>query len=432
MIQILQFSLLIFQLILTFLVGYLLLLTVTAFFARRRTEGIERTPTHRFLFLVPAHNEEKLLAQTVQNLKAVDYPNNLYDVHVVADNCTDETAVIAQKEGAIVHERFNDEKRGKGYALQWLLQLLWETEEPHDAIIIVDADTIVSPNFLQVMDARLAKGERVVQSYYAVRDPGNSWSVGLRYTALAVLHYLRPQGRMVLGGSAGLKGNGMVFTADLMKQHEWSASITEDIEFHMNLILDGERVMFAPDAVVEAEMPNSLEDSETQNERWEQGRVEMMKTYVPKLLKGSGQALLQGKFGRAYLLFDATMEHLIPPFSILAALSGLSFMAALAFVFTGGWILNYLPFLEPIVTDSPLAAQLRLINLALGVFIILGQIIYLLSGLKLVKAPRNIYKQLLYIPFFMLWKIWLYVRVLLGRDQEEWVRTARNEEQVTQ
>ena len=432
MIQFLQISLLIFQLMLAVLIGYLLLLTITAFFARRRTVDVDRTPTHRFLFLVPAHNEEQLIAQTVHNLKAVDYPNELYDVHVVADNCTDNTAVIAQKEGAVVHERFNDEKRGKGYALQWLLQLLWETEESHDAIIIVDADTIVSSNFLQVMDARLANGERVIQSYYAVLDPGNSWSVGLRYAALAVLHYLRPQGRMVLGGSAGLKGNGMVFTADLMKQHEWSASITEDIEFHMNLILDGERVMFAPDAVVEAEMPNSLEDSETQNERWEQGRVEMMKTYVPKLLKGSGQALVHGKFGRAYLLFDATMEHIIPPFSILAALSGLSLMAALALIFTGEWILDYLPFLEMIVADSPLATQLRLINLTLGVFIILGQFIYLLSGLKLVKAPKNIYKQLLYIPFFMLWKIWLYARVLFGRDQEEWVRTARNEEQVTQ
>ncbi len=432
MVQFLQFSLLIFQLILAFLVGYLLLLTITAFVARRRTEGVERTPTHRFLFLVPAHNEEKLLPLTVQNLQAVDYPDNLFDIHVVADNCTDDTAVLARKEGAVVHERFNDEKRGKGYALQWLLQLLWETEEPHDAIIIVDADTIVSSNFLQVMDARLANGERVIQSYYAVRDPGDSWSVGLRYAALAVLHYLRPQGRMVLGGSAGLKGNGMVFTADLIKQHEWSASITEDIEFHMNLILDGERVMFAPDAVVEAEMPNSLEDSETQNERWEQGRVEMMKTYVPKLLKGSAKAVTHGKFGRAYLLFDATMEHLIPPFSILAALSGLSLVAACALLFTGEWILNYLPFLAPVVADTTLAAQLRIINLALGIFIILGQMIYLLSGLKLAKAPKNIYKQLLYIPFFMLWKIWLYIRVLFGRDQEEWVRTARNEDQVTQ
>ena len=157
--------------------------------------------------------------------------------------------------------------------------------EPHDAILIMDADSSISPNFLRVMDARLARGERVIQSYYAVRDPEQSWSVSLRYVALAALHYLRPLGRMVLGGSMGLKGNGMVFAADILKKHEWSASITEDIEFHMALVLDGERVMFAPDAVVEAEMPQDLAGSQTQNTRWEQGRLEMARTYVPKLLR---------------------------------------------------------------------------------------------------------------------------------------------------
>ncbi len=431
MILFLQIFLLGFQIILAFLVGYLMLLTVTAVFAARKTKGIERLPSHRFLFLVPAHNEEKLLPQTLQNLQEIDYPAALFAVHVVADNCDDNTAVIAQKHGAVVHERMDDEKRGKGYALQWLLQQLWTTEEPHDAIIIVDADSVVSPNFLQVMDARLANGERVIQAYYAVRDSGNSWSVGLRYAALAVLHYLRPQGRMVLGGSAGLKGNGMVFAADLLQKHQWSASITEDIEFHMNLILAGERVMFAPDAVVEAEMPNTLADAQTQNARWEQGRVQMMRTYVPQLLKGAGRAVKEGKYGRSYLLFDATMEHIIPPFSVLAALSGLAFIFALLLPGSGEWLLTTFPALNTVMQPSAISQQLKVVNISLGFFILLGQIIYLLAGLKLAKAPKHIYRQLLYIPFFMLWKIWLYMRVLLKRDNQEWVRTARNEEQST-
>lgn len=409
----LQVLLIIVQVLLAFLVGYLLLLTAVSWRAPRQTKARDGQPTNRFLILVPAHNEEKLLPTLLANLDQVDYPKSLYAVHVVADNCIDNTASIVRDSGHNVHERFNDELRGKGYALQWLLQRLWDAAEPHQAIVILDADSSISPNFLRVMDARLARGERVIQSYYAVRDPEQSWSVSLRYVALALLHYLRPLGRMVLGGSTGLKGNGMVFAADILKKHEWSASITEDIEFHMALVLDGERAMFAPDAIVEAEMPQSLAGSQTQNTRWEQGRLDMAKTYVPQLLKAAGQEIGKGGYGRAYLLFDAVMEHIIPPFSILVGLSGLDLLASLI-----------LYFINPALRDT-----LGLVNLIVGSFNIIGQLIYIFSGLRLVKAPSQIYKALFYAPGFVFWKIWLYVKILLSRDQDDgWVRTARNKE----
>ncbi|MCB0031053.1 MAG: glycosyltransferase, partial [Anaerolineales bacterium] len=223
------------------MVAYLLLLTVAAWLAQKRATTPERTPSHRILFLIPAHNEATLLPITLANLRELDYPAELYEVHVVADNCSDNTAELARAGGASAHERFHDTLKGKGYALQWLLEQLWAAETPHDALVILDADTVVSANFLRVMDAKLAAGARAVQAYYAVRDPGSSPVVGLRYIALAVLHYLRPLGRLLLGGSAGLKGNGMLFRADLMQQHEWTAHLTEDIEFHMSLIAAGER-----------------------------------------------------------------------------------------------------------------------------------------------------------------------------------------------
>lgn len=407
----LQLLMIIMQVILAGLVGYLVLLTAVSWRAPRQTKARIDDATNRFLILVPAHNEERLLPTLLANLQQVDYPKHLYAVHVVADNCTDNTAGIVQQSGAFVHERFNSELRGKGYALQWLLQRLWQAEEPHDAILILDADSSISPNFLRVMDARLARGERVIQSYYAVRDPEQSWSVSLRYVALALLHYLRPLGRMVLGGSTGLKGNGMVFAADILKKHEWSASITEDIEFHMALVLDGERVMFAPDAVVEAEMPQDLSGSQTQNTRWERGRLQMAQTYVPKLLQASWKAVRVGEYGRAYLLFDAIMEHIIPPFSILVGLSGLGFVASiLLFAF-----------------DPAHRQNIGLINLVLGSANMIGQLVYIFYGLYLVRASKQIYRALLYAPGFVLWKIWLYIRILLGRDKDGWVRTARNE-----
>ncbi|MEI7643587.1 MAG: glycosyltransferase family 2 protein [Chloroflexales bacterium] len=381
------------ELLLALIVGYLLLLTVAALAAKRRTPPRQGEPTIRFIIMVPAHNEERLLPQLLESLSQVDYPRELYTVHVVADNSSDRTAELGRAGGAIIHERFNTELRGKGYALEWLLQQIWDRGDAHDAVVILDADSVVSPNFLRVMDSRLAQGERVIQAYYAVREPESARSAGIRAVALTVLHYLRPQGRMVLGGSTGLKGNGMVFAADILRKHRWTASLTEDIEYHMELIRTGERAMFAPDAVVWAEMPDSLRASQTQNERWERGRMEMIRTYVPGLI---GEGLRRGKF----LLLDAAIEQLIPPFSVVAGLSILTLIGALAL-----W--------------NPLA-------IALAAAIITGQAIYIFTGLALAHAPRTVYQALLFAPAFVAWKIWLYVRLLLGIKPKGWVRTTRN------
>jgi cellulose synthase/poly-beta-1,6-N-acetylglucosamine synthase-like glycosyltransferase len=374
-------------------VSYLLLLTAAAACAQRTTAARQGAPTNRFAIIVPAHNEERLLPVLLLNLSRLDYPRELFSVHVVADNCTDRTAALGRQGGAVVHERFNAELRGKGYALDWLLQRLWASPDVYDAIVILDADSVVSPNFLRVMDARLARGERVIQGYYAVRQPESSPSAGLRAVALILLHYLRPQGRMVLGGSTGLKGNGMVFAADILRRQRWSASLTEDIEYHMALILAGERATFAPDAVVWAEMPDSLRGAQTQNERWEQGRMEMIRRFVPGLL---GQAVRR----RSFLLFDAAVEQLIPPFSVVAGASGAVLLTALAL-------------------RSPL-------GIALATFIVLGQSVYIFVGLALAHAPSEVYKSLLFAPVYVAWKIWLYVRLLLGLKPRSWVRTARN------
>jgi cellulose synthase/poly-beta-1,6-N-acetylglucosamine synthase-like glycosyltransferase len=376
------------------IVSYLLLLTVAALFAPKTTAARSGAPTHRFVIMVPAHNEDLLLPKTLTNLAQLDYPSTLYSIHVVADNCSDRTAEVARYHGAVAHERFNSELRGKGYALEWLLQRIWEQKISHDAILILDADSVVSPNFLRVMDARLARGERVIQSYYAVLQPEVAWSAGLRAVALTVLHYLRPQGRMVLGGSTGLKGNGMVFAAEILRQHRWTASLTEDIEYHMELILAGERAIFAPDAIVWAEMPDSLRAAQTQNERWEKGRMEMVRRFVPRLL---GESVRR----RSFLLFDAAVEQLIPPFSVVAGTSTVLLLVALAL-------------------RNP-------VGIAIATAIVFAQALYLFAGLALARAPWSVYKSLLFAPAFVGWKLWLYLRLLLGVKPRAWIRTARND-----
>jgi 1,2-diacylglycerol 3-beta-glucosyltransferase len=426
LLTVLQVIVLIYEMLLALLVLYLLLLTsaaaVGAWRAKHAGAVIAQRPSEvantRFLILIPAHNEEKLLPALLADLQTLDYPKERYQVHVVADNCSDKTAELARQGGAVAHERTNTELRGKGYALQWLLERIWHAAIPYDAVVILDADSVISPRFLRVMDGRLARGEQAIQAYYAVRDPGRSWSVALRYAALAMLHYLRPLGRMVLGGSVGLKGNGMVFAANIVRRYPWSASLTEDIEYHMALVLGGERVTFAHDAVVWAEMPGTLADAQSQNVRWERGRLEMVRGYVPKLLTTAWRALRAKDIRRAYLLFDAMMEQIIPPFSILAGASVLGLLLALGL---GG--------ATALLAGRPawqIGGGLAWAGAGLGMGLLFGQATYTFAGLWLAAAPGRVYLALLAAPVMVVWKIWLYARVLLGLDRQGWVRTTRN------
>ena len=261
-------------LVLAGLTTYFAGMTGLALLARR--SGRHRTalpaqPTHRFVVLVPAHDEERLIGATVASLESIDYPTDLFSVHVVADNCTDATAAISRAGGAEAHERHAPDDPGKGPALGWLLARLRDRGEPFDAAVFVDADTIVSSNLLRVADARLSAGAVAVQAHYAVRDPAASTATAFRAAGLACRHYLRPLARSWYGGSCGLFGNGMILSASVLDRLSFSNHLVEDIEFQLTLLLAGDTVAFAPDATVEAEMPTTLEAAHSQQSRWERG-----------------------------------------------------------------------------------------------------------------------------------------------------------------
>jgi cellulose synthase/poly-beta-1,6-N-acetylglucosamine synthase-like glycosyltransferase len=299
---------------------------------------------------------------------------------------------------AHVYERRNNREVGKGHALNWLYkQMRAEGAADHyTAVIVFDADSIVDPQFLRVMDARLQAGEKAIQGYYSVRDPERSWGTALRFAALAVLHYLRPMGRNLLHGSAGLKGNGMCFSADIYRIREWPGSITEDIEYHMGLILDGERVAFAPDARLAAEMPGSLNRAYTQNLRWENGRLEMVRRYTLPLIK---MAFLK----HSYPAFDALMEHFIPPTALLVfSILGTTALGLVIGLLEGSWA-----------------------GFWFGISLLAAFITYLVVGLQLVQAPKQVWLALLYAPRYILWKIGMLLRIGAGKEPRRWVRTGR-------
>ncbi len=390
---------LIIEIMLAGLVGYLLILMLAALIAPKRTSfPAHYIPRTRFAILVPAHDEERLLPDLLNSLQAQNYPSNLFDTYIVADNCSDLTAEIGKAKQANVYERRDNRWVGKGYALNWLYKELQldGLADGYAAFVIFDADTVVDEQFLRVMDSHLQAGETAIQGYYSVRDPGRSWGTALRYAALAVLHYLRPLGRNLLHGTAGLKGNGMCFAAEVYRSREWSGAITEDIEYHMNLILDGKRVFFAPDAWLAAEMPGLLNQAYTQNLRWEGGRLEMVRRYAFPLLK---MAFLKPSF----VAFDALMEHLIPPISLLVLfLFATTLLGLVIGILGGSWG-----------------------ALWFSISLLAALVLYLVAGLYLVHAPKQVWLAFFHAPEYVLWKVGLFLRLSSGKGPQGWIRTGR-------
>ena len=387
-------------------VTYLAVLTGAAWYAtltgrpRRNTAGAG----HRIAVLIPAHNEEQVIGETLRAMSALDYPADRHRVHVVADHCTDGTVAIATTAGVEVHEH-EGAARGKGPALQWAIGRLLDGEEPPGVFVVVDADTVVDPRLLTVIDEAITAGARAVQGQYRVRDPGSSPAAGLRAAALALRHHLRPLGRTTLGASSGLYGNGMAFTADVLRRRDWSGHLTEDVEFQMELLLDGILVEYAPTAVVEAEMPATLSGAQTQNERWERGRLDLARRYVPRLARAA-----TGRSGAApgalrvprVAAADAVLDHLVPPLSVLVAATGAVAVAGTA-----------------LRAVSPTGRPRRGWGL---VALLAGHVV---SGLVLARVPRSVYRSFVHAPGMVVWKVRLWVRMLLRRGDVDWIRTAR-------
>jgi len=384
-------------------VGYLMVLTGAAWFATVAGRG--RLPangtTRRMAVLIPAHDEDQVIGDTLRALASLDYPADRFRVHVVADHCSDKTVAIAESAGAEVHEHDHGPP-GKGPALQWAIGKLLERDEPADAIVIVDADTVVAPSLLRVIEGAIENGARAVQGQYRVRDAGSSPGAGLRAAALALRHHLRPLGRVTLGASCGLYGNGMAFTTDVLRGREWSGHLTEDVEFQMELLLNGILVDYAPDAVVEAEMPATLEAAKTQNERWERGRLDLARRYVPRLLRAAVRTERESQPVPRIAAVDAVLDHLVPPLSVLAAATGTVAVAGSA---------------VSLVQGTP--------RRRFGWGLVAALVAHVASGLVLARVPRSVYRSLAHAPRMVVWKVGLWVRMVFSRGDVQWVRTAR-------
>jgi cellulose synthase/poly-beta-1,6-N-acetylglucosamine synthase-like glycosyltransferase len=260
---------------------------ISIFGWRKRKEKItECAPSKRFALIVAAHNEELVIGHIVDSLSNQNYPKELYDIFVVADNCTDKTADIARQHGAKVYKRFNLEKRGKGHALEWIFARIYEMSDRYDAIGVFDADNLVSSNFLEEMNRQLCKGHKVVQGYIDSKNPFDSWITCSYSIAFWLSNRIFQLPRYYLGLSCGLCGTGFCVELSVLKQIGWGATcLTEDLEFTMKLALNDLKVAWAHDAIVYDEKPLTLKQSWHQRKRWMQGHADCAARFLGPLFK---------------------------------------------------------------------------------------------------------------------------------------------------
>jgi len=348
----------------------------------------------RFQFVVPAHNESAGIQATVESLLAVDYPRDLFEVVVVADNCQDDTASKAQAAGASVLVRNDTQNRGKGYALHHAFAA---TEATVDAVVVIDADTLVSPNILRAFSWQRERGAQAIQADYAVRNPTASWRTRLIAIAFGSFHIVRSRARERLGLSCGLRGNGMCFSTALLRQVPHQAfSVVEDVEYGLRLGEAGHRVYYADSAHVFGEMVSSAAASSSQRRRWEEGRKLLVRQHGLRLLKA-------GFTRRSGLLIDLALDLLVPPLSRIATGALLGCLLALGLAMTS-----------------------KNAGIALGAygFCVASVVAYVLRGWMLSRTGLRGLLDLGLSPVYVVWKLSLRFR-RPANASTDWVRTKR-------
>jgi cellulose synthase/poly-beta-1,6-N-acetylglucosamine synthase-like glycosyltransferase len=346
----------------------------------------------RFDVIVPAHNEELVIAAAVASLKSIEWPQDQFRVVVVADNCTDATVEIAASAGAHVMQRRDLENRGKGYALDFAFKAS-RAREWADAVVVVDADAQVSSNILEAFARRIERGDHAVQAHYGVSNTDASWRTRLLSIAKAAFHIVRSRGRERLELSCGIRGNGWCVTHALLEQVPYKAfSLTEDLEYGIALGMAGFRVAYADEAHSDAEMVSGEKDSRKQRQRWERGRFQLMRSKTLPLLR---QVLAT----RSRVCFDLALDLLVLPLSYVA--------------------LNVVAFLVlAVVAGGHVSAAWEW--LAVGCCLALA--LHILRGWQLSGAGLRGLLDLGRAPFFLAWKLMV---MLSGRESKEWVRTKR-------
>jgi cellulose synthase/poly-beta-1,6-N-acetylglucosamine synthase-like glycosyltransferase len=350
--------------------------------------------TPRLAVLVPAHNEEEIIARTLLRLRPKLKAEDL--LLVVADNCTDQTARIAREAGAIVLERNDPDRRGKGFALAHGVDHL--RTDPPDVVVVLDADCEAHGDTLDRLGYLAMEQSRPVQAIYRFETAEDSGGVpAVSALALRLKTVVRPLGLARCGLPCQLMGSGMAFPWPVIRDAPLAdGHLVEDVRLGLRLAAAGQAPLLDADSLVTTDLPRQRQAFLTQRTRWEHGHLHVLLTMAPRAL---GTALRRRNLGLACLALDIA----VPPLSLL----GLGWLVALMLAAGLAWG----------GTSALPALALALGGAAAVAAVGAAATVYCRDYWSLATVAA--------IPRYMLCKLPIYTRLLsLGR-QCQWVRTAR-------
>lgn len=337
---------------------------------------------HRFAVLIPARNEEAVICGLIDSIHGQDYPTDLIDIYVIADNCTDSTAARAVERGARVITRFNRTQVGKGYALDYAFQAIDQDVglEHYDAFLVFDADNVLDPGYFTAMNLTFSQGYDIITSYRNSKNYDENW-----ITAGYALWFLRESrflngARMKLNTSCAISGTGFLVSSKTIREDDgWKFNLlTEDIQFSTDHIVRGHKIGYCKDAVLYDEQPATFKASWNQRLRWTKGFYQVFARY--------GWSLVKGIFRGSFQCYDMLM--VIAPATLLTLAS---------LLFNGGCLLAGLAAASPIVVES---AALGMGGCLLSVYCTL----FIFGTVTLITEQKQIHcskpRQILYLFFF--------------------------------
>lgn len=354
---------------------------------KKRRDAAENTELKRYAVLIAARNEEKVLPNLVCSIREQEYPPELIDIFVVADNCTDGTALVAGKSGAIVWQRNNKEKIGKGYALEFLFERIGEEYgfNEYEGYLILDADNLLDRRYIFEMNKSMSNGKKILTSYRNSKNFDSNWiSAGYSLWFLREAKYLnRPRQRV--GTSCAISGTGFMISRDIIERNGgWKHFLlTEDIEFTVDAVLKGDTIGICEDAVLYDEQPVCFRQSCRQRLRWSKGYLQVFRKHGPALIRTLFQ---KGSFG----CFDMIMSTL--PAVALTLIGVVINMGGLVY----GFLAND-PHAE-ILINSAIKAAVRVY----GVVFAMGLLTTVSEWKKIYAKPHKKILNIFSFPFFML------------------------------